>query len=903
MRTTASLASAGLLLGLSCNGESPQAIPPLGVDPSVPAADGESRAGVILAGAGEAALFGGITAEGRAGDVKLYNDTVQFVIQQAAPGNGYINTGGHIIDADLVRSGGVLGRDTVEDLFLGFGFARLFHADTLEIIADGSDGGAAVVCARGTDVGWDFMRGLFERDEPIVDDLSLEITTLYTLPPDSAALRVTSTLTNGGTDTVTFTPQEGSFLSGEDQLPWTGGVGLEGPGSGEIDQVLFTGRRGEATIAQWPASDRYSISTLAELTASLGIFLADWPSQTLAPGESVVLERTISLTPDVSAARALYWADTEQALGAVSGAVLDRTTDAPVAGVRVAFVDGAGAVESVAMTDADGRYSAALPPGDWTVYAVAREDGDHVQLPEGAGRYGGFAAESVNARHLDALSGDAAAAALPFETGRATLAPSTLRLAEAQDVTLDLAVPGDSALALSVADASGAPLPAVVEVRWVGGAPASVVPDALKDALGVPTSGRATWAWTGSGAAEIPLLPGTYEVTVGHSWRHSQASSTVVVTEGETAALSMTLEEIVPRDGWLAADTHLHASPSFDGALPMEDRLITCAASGVDLPITTDHDAIVDYAALSEALGLGDRMSLTSGFEVTTLVRGHFNLFPVTPDPDALNGGAEPWWDTPETTQELFDRMKERAGSGALTQVNHPRSPGMFAFASYDPESGAVSKEDLWSDDFSLFELLNGGVEGLEDIRADWFSFLRFGWAPVPTGASDSHYRFIPCGLGRTDVFLDTDDPASVSQEALAEALRAGNVVVASGTTLRATLRSSSGAAIPGDTLIAGTATLSATVQAPDWIVPGTLRVYQDGEVIFEEPLPDSSVDGLWFSGEWPVEADVDGWLAVEVEGTVPQGDLWRGALPYAMTNAFFLDVDGDGWSPPGAWR
>ncbi|MFT5680768.1 MAG: hypothetical protein ACI8RZ_001674 [Myxococcota bacterium] len=897
LRPTRPFLLLGLLLHTACKKDE-VVTPSPGVDPTVLAAAGESRAGVIVAG-GEAALFGGITAEGQVGDIKLYNSEVQLILQQAAPGNGYINTGGHIIDADLVREPGTPGRDTVEDFFLAFGFARLFHAETIEVIADGSDGGAAVVCARGGDVEWDFMRGLFEYEEAIIDDLSLDITTLYTLPPDATAVTLTSTLTNTGDEEITFTAQEGSFLSGEDQLPWAAGVGLEGPGSGDIAQVSFTGRRGEATLSQWPTEGMYSISFLAELTASLGIFLADWPIQTLAPGESVVLERTISITPDIADARTMYWEDTGAALGGVLGTITD--TSGPVAGVRVSFVDAEQTVQSVAITDAEGRYDAALPPGTWTAYAIAREDGTHVQLPEGSGRYGGLANDAANDTHLAVLSGSASASTLPFATGRTTPEPAELTISADQDTTLDLTLAPASRLVVTVTDTDGNPLPAVLDVQWSEGTPTSVVPDALKDALGVPTSGRATWGWS-IGEATIPLLPGLVEVTAGHSWRHGQASASVTVEPGEVTEVTLVLDEVVPRDGWLAMDPHLHASPSFDGALPMEDRLITCAATGVELPVTTDHDAVVDYTALSVALGLSDRMTVIPGFEVTTLARGHFNLFPVTPDPDALNGGAEPWWDTPETTQELFDRMQERAGPDALTQINHPRSPGMFAFANYKPETGEVSREDYWSSDFSLFELLNGGVDGLEEIRADWFSFLQFGWIAVPTGSSDSHYRYIPCGLGRTDVFLDTNDPATVSREQLTEALLAGHVVVASGTTLRAQLSSSSGDALPGDTLVGTDATLSVSVQAPDWIVPGTLRVYLNGEVVIEQALPESAEDGLWLAKSWPVAVDSDSWLAVEVEGDAGQGDLWRNALPYAMTNAFFLDVDGDGWTAPQQW-
>jgi hypothetical protein len=125
-------------------------------------------------------------------------------------------------------------------------------------------------------------------------------------------------------------------------------------------------------------------------------------------------------------------------------------------------------------------------------------------------------------------------------------------------------------------------------------------------------------------------------------------------------------------------------------------------------------------------------------------------------------------------------------------------------------------------------------------------------------------------------------------------------VVVGGGTTLRATIDAGDGSALPGDTVVGASATLAAQVLAPAWISPGTLRVYRNGEVIQEHELLGAPEDGVWFDGSWTVEADADAWFVVEVEGSEPMGPAWRNHPPYAMTNAFFLDVDGGGWVAPG---
>jgi len=871
-----------------------------GVDPVVPAAEGEARAGLVVED-GEAALFGGVNAEGAAGDVKIYNHLVQFVIQGAYDSHGLIHTGGGVIDADLVRPDGALGRDTVEDLFLGFGMSRLFRADEVAIVADGSDGGAAVVCARGTDVPWEYLQGLLEMDEPVVPELNLDIVTTYELPPDSHTLTVTSVLTNVGDEDIVFSPQDGVFMSGEELLPWAPGRGFEGPDSGALEVVGFVGRRGEAALTLWPAEGEYVLSVLSELAAGLGVFIADLPSQELGPGDSVSLSRHITVAPDVSRARAERWETLGEPLGGVSGTVTDA--GGPVAGARVHFVDGDDEVGVFAMTGPDGAYEARLPPGEWTAYAVGYGEDEVVALPEGAGRYGPFTAASINGAQLDVLRGDASAPDLDFAVGREAPPPQgvTVSADGASQLDFEMALPG--AVRVSITDTDGAPLPAVLELRWADGAhPPTTIPDTLREALNVPSGSRAAWAWTGTGSVEIPALPGSYSVWGGHSWRHDQDSvEGVEVVAGEVAEVALSIDEIVPRDGWLAVDPHLHGAPSFDGALPMEDRLIACAATGVDLPIPTDHDAQGDYRELMDALGFSDRMTIIPGVEVSTLLRGHFNMYPIEPEPLSLpNGGAPRWWDIPEDTEQLFEWMRDSAPEDALVQVNHPRSPGMFALAGYDPELGEADNPESWSWDFDAFELWNGGVDGLEDVREDWFSFLNAGRVRIPTGVSDSHYRYIPCGMGHTDLYLDTTDPAGVSVDAVRDALVAGHVVVASGVTLRAALSTGGETALPGDTIGGGSATLSARVLSPEWVIPTTLRVYRNGELLIEEALPAESEGGVWFDGWWTVEAGADAWFAVEVVGETSQGSAWRDALPYAMTNAFFLDVDGGGWSAPG---
>ena len=864
--------------------------PDPGLDTTTPASPGEARAGVVR---DPAALFGGVNAEGRVGDIKLYNHLVQVIIQGPYRGHGYVDVGGGIIDADLVRSG-VLGRDTVEDLFLAFNRARVAHADTVTVVDDGASGGPAVVRAAGTDVVWAFFQNALELGDPLLDDLGLEITTEFSLPPDSHTITVTTTLHNPGTGTVSFHPQDGLMASGEDLLTWSSGAGVGDLGSGLVDAIGVTGLQGEATVSLQAESGGLRVGGLDLFLGDLGILTPEHPEQTLEAGATATLTRFVTIAPDIVTAEADRWRR-DRPVGSATGRITDIVTGDPIPGVRLWFVHDED-VAGFALTEADGTYRAELPVGPWEAWAVARAFDEHVQLPEGAGRLGPFSASHLQDEVLHALDGSAPALPLSWATHHQTPEPVPIDIVAGAEATTDLMMSPLARLHVDLDDGDQA-VPAVVEVRYLDPPPA--LPSALADAFGLPTSAsRAAWAWTATGAVDLPLLPGRFEVIAVHSWRHERASGEITATAGETTTLRLQLDPVVPRDGWLALDPHLHGAPSFDGALPMSHRLVTCAATGVDLPVTTDHDRHADYAPLATALGLDGRMQVIPGVEVTSFVRGHFNLYPLpSPPPGAANGGALSWWTTPPTTtQDLFASMRATGGPDTLVAMNHPRAPGMSSFAGYDAATAEPDRPHLWSWDFDTFELMNGGVDNLAAVRDDWFSFLDTGRVKVPTGSSDTHYRFIPCGYARTDVFLGTDDPAAVTPVEVRDAIMAGRVVVANGTTLRATVEGE----LPGATVVGGSVTVHATVQAPSWIVPGVLRIYGNGEVLHTEAIPTEPADETWLDGSWTLALDTDSWIVIEVQGDVPMGDAMRNFLPYAATNAFFVDVDGDGWTAPG---
>lgn len=852
-----------------------------GQDPGQPAAADEAFAGVVRAD--EGGLFGGIGAEGQAGDLMIWNDQVQFVISDAGRRHGWVDVGGTIVDADRVRTDGTLGRDGLDDAFLAFGITRLFEADSVEVIDDGRDGGTARVRAVGGDVPWDlFARGI-EAEAILLEDQHLAIVREFLLEPGSDTLQVRTTFTNEGTETVDLRPVDGFMISKEDFVPWFADRGLIDSAGGEHAAAGTLGKRNDGVVSLWAPDAPITTFPGAALVAVASLNLYQSADLLLAPGEAATHELRYTLGPDTASVEASRRQQQGEPLGTITGVVRDT---APVPGARVHFVNGDGAVAGFAVTDADGAFSARVPPGTWDLHVTARHLEERVILPPEGGRYGALAAEHLNEAHLAVLTGIGTATEIAFAGGRWTEAPTPVTVAAEDGVEVELTVPEAGQMRIEIADGG----PATIEISHAGGtAPASAVPEELREALGLPgPSPRLARVWTSTGEAVVAVPPGIYDVTIGRSPRHDRASlSDVEVTASAPADVTATLTEVVARDGWWSVDTHLHAAPSMDGRLAMEDRLVACAAAGLDVPVTTDHDRFADYRPLATALGMDDLLTVIPGSEVTTIVRGHFNLFPVeVSDRGVRNAGALVWWDRdPTTTDELVGRVRATGRDDSLLQVNHGRlTLGMMNAAGYDEVLGEPSRASYWSWDFDATEIVT--EDSLEDWKAnrdDWFSFLRLGRRVAPTGASDSHDLRRACGLGRTDVYLDGEPTAAAVRDAIA----AGRVVAASGVTLRASLAGE----WPGAEVAGGT--LQIDVSGPAWIRPATLHVWQDGVVI-------ESVDlgGEPWSGSFEIEATVDGWVVVEVDGGDAQGHLWGGHPPYAITGAFLLDPDGDGWSP-----
>jgi len=817
------------------------------VDVSERLGPGEVRAGVIT---DEAALFGGVSAEGRTGDVKLYNDRVQFIVQAVGDSSYYLSDGATIIDADIVRPEGELGRDLVDEWAPMYGLGRIMDAETVEVVNDGSDGQPAIVRTRGHEAPLGLIEGALE-NEGFVDDLGLEIVTEFVLPPDSWLLEVRSTLTATSED-VSVNPADILMGAPEVAARWTEGAGM---GDSLVFEPLFTGYVGDANdvaLALIPSVDQPTSSLGYELLGSLAeMAVAAVPMQDIDEGESFTFVRYYGVAPSLSelsdAALELHGGAVTSQQGVVSA------PDGPVAGARVnVMVD--GAPFTAAVTDDDGAYAANVPEGEVELVVDGRGTGRFFDLPPGVSAYAPYAAAPVRADILEAM--ELGAPGPGAATGRGVSSSTSLGEPGYLRVLSDDARPFTARVAFVGSD------PVAIDDRVVHGRP----------------DGLAAAGWSTRGELLLPVEPGEYEVVVHRGLRHELHVESVTVEAGSEHLIEASLPAAYDHAGWLLADPHAHASPSADGNITMEERLAVAAGVGLQLHFGTDHDHLADYRPLLVPMGLQDVLGSVVSDEVSPPLRGHMNIYPVAPDADLANGGSFRWWtEIPQTTEGLVDLLRGRHGEQFILQLNHPLDSGVGDAAEWSP--GLIDDPDRWTDRFDAMEVLNAA--DTEEYLDIWWDVVLRGSAAVPVGVSDSHHHFGgSVGLSATWLHLEVDNPSLVTDERLTETMRQGEVVVTRGPWLELST-------LPGQ--VPGGQQVEVAAHGPSWIGVDRLHLWQDGEVV-------ETIEAT--SGTFTLDPADDAVFVISAEGDQPMLPL-SSRTPWAMTAPYRVDADGDGFSAP----
>ena len=395
------------------------------------------------------------------------------------------------------------------------------------------------------------------------------------------------------------------------------------------------------------------------------------------------------------------------------------------------------------------------------------------------------------------------------------------------------------------------------------------------------------------GVGERELPPGKYKVSIGRGFEYTDAEQEITVAAGALVEVKAELERVVDTRGWITADLHLHAVPSPDAPQLLEDRIRALVATGIEVGVATDHNAVTDYGPTIRAMGLEREIASVVGDEMTTKdpYFGHFNAFPLVSGSPPI-----PWKGTTPRRMFAAARAAGPAGLTPIVQVNHPRMGdiGYFDLLHLDREdlAGFARHAPLADMSFEALEVFNGDhynhLDQVEHVMRDWFALLNAGLRFTATGNSDSHkLTFQEAGVPRNLVLVPNDDPAALDPAAFLEAVRRGRVVVSSGPFVRLEINGQP----VGSTVAAGQAKIRVLVDAPPWVTIDRVQLVRRGALLKEwTGLPaavgsrvlDAQIDEPLSKGEWVVAI---------ARGSRPMTYLHRsGALPFGFTNPIWVN-------------
>jgi hypothetical protein len=261
-------------------------------------------------------------------------------------------------------------------------------------------------------------------------------------------------------------------------------------------------------------------------------------------------------------------------------------------------------------------------------------------------------------------------------------------------------------LAVEVADETGRRVPAKVTVegafdaRYAGRDPKDFLYDYR---LGDPY--RPTELSPGSlryiettlragadGRAQGEVRPGHYRLTVSRGPAYSADVHEVDLVAGSLTRVGARVQRVLPLDGRISADLHVHAQGSVDSDVKWEDRALSYAAEGVDYLAMTEHNYVHDLQPEIDLLGLTDFVRASAGLELTSLEAGHWNAYPLNYDVGRTTHGSFEWFR--RTPQALFDDLRAHGKYGpqdVIVQVNHPRDAIQGYFNAYGLSGDALS--------------------------------------------------------------------------------------------------------------------------------------------------------------------------------------------------------------------
>ncbi len=405
--------------------------------------------------------------------------------------------------------------------------------------------------------------------------------------------------------------------------------------------------------------------------------------------------------------------------------------------------------------------------------------------------------------------------------------------------------------------------------------------------------------------ARVGLAPGDYIVYATQGFEYGLDRREISLTEGQDRRVNLTIRREVPTPGLVACDTHVHTLTfSGHGDATIDERAITLAGEGIELPIATDHEHFTELAPAADRMGVRGAFTPVVGDEVTTKV-GHFNAFPFVAGTSVPDAKLADW---PSLLRGI---RAANPTNRPVIILNHPRDlhAGFRPFdrSHFNPVTGEHTRGPLG---VNAIEVINSSAMNSDPLRPirDWMAAINHGDKVTAVAASDSHdvTRYI-VGQGRTYIACPDGDPGRIDVDAACRALRAGRATVSLGLLARIAVddRFTEGDLVAG----AGkTLTVAVKVLGPSWTSADRVALFLNGVPLREERVESRAGGGEKARIVWEIpRPKYDAHLVVVASGPGVTAPYWPIAPPYqptlptwtprvlSVTNPVFIDGDGDG--------
>ncbi|MCF0072811.1 CehA/McbA family metallohydrolase [Dyadobacter sp. CY261] len=418
---------------------------------------------------------------------------------------------------------------------------------------------------------------------------------------------------------------------------------------------------------------------------------------------------------------------------------------------------------------------------------------------------------------------------------------------------------------------------------------------------GQPLAVRTGCIYTGNGKASFSLPEGKYKLYASRGFEYSVDSLLLEVKKDKPVNYQFILSKEVPTQGWVSSDTHIHTfTNSGHGDATVEERLLSIAGEGIDLPVFTDHNMVYDAKPLIRKMGLDTVFTPITGNEFTTKV-GHFNVFPLADDAKTADHQVKDWTSV----------SKALGSNKQVIVLNHGRNI-FYNFQPFGPSRHiSIAGQDLdgWQLPANAMEVMNSSAQqrDIMQLYRDWFGLLNRGHFLTPIGSSDSHdvMRYL-VGQGRTYIRCEDSKTGKIDVGEATDQLLAGRVMVSFGLLAEIKVNGKYG---PGDIapLSGKDLKISARVLAPSWIKADRITLYANGKKIREARINQNGKNGVKWEGSWTVPAgSQDTYFVAIAEGPDPSHPFWIIPKPYSRVSsvwnpqvigssgAVWVDADGD---------